>query len=104
MKYQLITGIILALLDTVSLPLLKQAYLHKNNVFLTIGIFIGICQKFIFYNSMKYSSLTVMNVLWDLLSDVFVSLFGIFIFKENISTRKLIGIAISFVSIYLMNS
>jgi multidrug transporter EmrE-like cation transporter len=53
---------------------------------------------------MKYSSLTVMNVLWDLLSDVFVSLFGIFVFKENISTRKLIGIAISFVSIYLMNS
>lgn len=104
MKYQLITGIILALLDTVSLPLLKQAYLEKNNLFLTIGILIGVCQKFIFYNSMKYSSLTVMNVLWDLLSDVFVSLFGIFVFKENISTRKLIGIAISFVSIYLMNS
>lgn len=103
MKYQLIMGIVLALLDTVSLPLLKTAYIQNNNVFLSLGIIIGIVQKLIFYNSMKYTTLTVLNVLWDLLSDVFVTMYGLFIFKENISVRKLFGIALSFVSIYLLN-
>jgi len=104
MKYQLVMGTVLALLDAVSLPLLKTAYMTHNHFFLSLGVIIGIVQKLIFYNSMQYTSLTILNVLWDLLSDVFVSLIGIFIFRENISTRKLIGIAISFVSIYLLNS
>ena len=103
MNYQLIMGIVLALLDTVSLPLLKTAYIQNNKVFLSLGIIIGIVQKLIFYNSMKYTTLTVLNVLWDLLSDVFVTMYGIFIFKETISVRKLFGIALSFVSIYLLN-
>jgi multidrug transporter EmrE-like cation transporter len=104
MKYQLIMGTVLALLDTVSLPLLKTAYITHNHFFLSLGIIIGVVQKLIFYNSMQYTSLTILNVLWDLLSDVFVSLVGIFIFRENISTTKLMGIALSFVSIYLMNA
>lgn len=104
MKYQLIMGTVLALLDTVSLPLLKTAYLTNNHFFLSLGVVIGVFQKLIFYNSMKYTTLTVLNVLWDLLSDVFVSIVGIFIFRESISTTKLLGIALSFVSIYLLNA
>jgi spermidine export protein MdtJ len=104
MKYQLIIGTVLALLDTVSLPLLKTAYITNNHFFLSLGVVIGVVQKLIFYNSMKYTTLTVLNVLWDLLSDVFVSLVGIFIFRESITTTKLVGIALSFVSIYLLNA
>uniref|UniRef100_A0A6C0BTQ6 EamA domain-containing protein n=1 Tax=viral metagenome TaxID=1070528 RepID=A0A6C0BTQ6_9ZZZZ len=104
MKYQLIIGAVLALLDTVSLPLLKTAYITNNHFFLSLGVVIGVVQKLIFYNSMKYTTLTVLNVLWDLLSDVFVSLVGIFIFRESITTTKLVGIALSFVSIYLLNA
>lgn len=103
MKYQLIIGTILALLDTLSLPLLKSAYLNNNSIFLFLGVSIGIIQKLIFYNSMKYTTLTVLNVMWDLLSDIFVTLYGIFIFRENISTKKMFGIILSFISIYLLS-
>ena len=104
MKYQVIMGAVLALLDTVSLPLFKTAYLTKNPFFLSLGIIIGVVQSLIFYNSMKYTTLTVLNVLWDLLSDIFVSIVGIVILGENVSPTKLLGIVLSFISIYLLNT
>jgi multidrug transporter EmrE-like cation transporter len=43
-----------------------------------------------------------MNLLWDLLSSVIVTIAGCFFFKEEICTTKWVGILLSFVSIYLL--
>jgi multidrug transporter EmrE-like cation transporter len=42
--------------------------------------------------------------MWDLLSDVLVTLSGIYIFKEKISNSKLLGILLAMVSMYLLTS
>jgi multidrug transporter EmrE-like cation transporter len=104
MKYQLIMGTVLALLDAVSLPLFKTAYIANNNYYLFAGIMLSLVQTLMFYYSIQFSTLVVMNLLWDLLSGVSVTLVGIFIFRENMSITKLLGIALSFVSIYLLDS
>jgi drug/metabolite transporter (DMT)-like permease len=45
--------------------------------------------------------MTVMNILWDLSSDIIVTFIGIFILGEKIGFRKSIGIVLSFIAIYL---
>jgi drug/metabolite transporter (DMT)-like permease len=104
MKYQLIMGTVLALLDAVSLPLFKTAYIANNYYYIFAGIMLSLVQTLMFYYSIQFSTLVVMNLLWDLLSGVSVTLVGIFIFKEHMSITKLLGILLSFVSIYFLDS
>ena len=56
----------------------------------------------IFLMGLKNSNLTVMNLVWDLMSDVLVTFFGLFIFKEKLSFTKMAGVALSFVALALM--
>ena len=46
--------------------------------------------------------MAVMNMMWDLLSDVLVTLSGIYVFNEKISYSKSLGILLSMVSMYLL--
>ena len=43
-----------------------------------------------------------MNLLWDLISDILVTGNGYFVYKESLSNTKIIGVALSMVSIYLL--
>jgi multidrug transporter EmrE-like cation transporter len=45
-----------------------------------------------------------MNILWDLISDVLVTVESKVIFHEKFNLTKMVGILLSFVSIYLMTS
>ena len=45
-----------------------------------------------------------MNMMWDLLSDVFVTFSGLYFFKEKITTKKFAGILLSILSIYLLSN
>lgn len=102
----LLHGLALAIIDATVLPLLKLRFSHKVTglwplvvAFLAYG-----SQTLIFYNSLRYETMTVMNVLWDVMSDVIVTFIGLFILKEVVTTKKLIGIAFGFVSLYLLSS
>ena len=105
-QIMLLHGLALAIIDATVLPLLKLRFSHKVTglwplvvAFLAYG-----SQTLIFYNSLRYETMTVMNVLWDVMSDVIVTFIGLFILKEVVTTKKLIGIAFGFVSLYLLSS
>lgn len=57
----------------------------------------------IFLKSLQYESLVVMNLMWDLVSDVLVTAFGFLYFKETVGPIKKIGIGLSLISICLMS-
>jgi len=57
----------------------------------------------IFLKSLQFESLIVMNLLVDLSSNVFVTLLGLFFFKEKIGKWKVLGVALSFIAILLMS-
>jgi multidrug transporter EmrE-like cation transporter len=59
-------------------------------------------QPWIFLNSLNYQSMIVMNLLWDVISDVLVTANGYFIFGEVLTRTQWIGVGLSIVSIYLL--
>ena len=62
------------------------------------------CAKYviIFLKSLSHNSLTVMNLLWDVMSDISVSIIGLFYFKEKLTRFKKLGVFFSLISIILL--
>lgn len=60
------------------------------------------CQPLLFLESLKYNTLTEMNLLWDVMSDVFVTIIGLFYFSEKLPKLKQLGVILSLVSIFLL--
>ena len=98
-------GTIMATIDLFMLGLLKvisknESRLLRYMIFPTI---IYALQPWIFLQSLRFESLTVMNLMWDLISDVLVTILGLVYFKEQIGPYKKLGVALSLVSIFLMS-
>jgi multidrug transporter EmrE-like cation transporter len=97
-------GTILATLDILMMGWAKMV--NEGTLSSGIGIpsILGLyaLTPLVFLRAMRYESMVVTNLIWDLVSDVLVTLSGIFIFKETFGGIKRIGIILSFVSIGLM--
>jgi drug/metabolite transporter (DMT)-like permease len=93
---------LMAMIDALALSLLKKISTKALSFsFIPIAMVIYAIQPFIFLESLNFESMTVMNILWDLSSDIIVTFIGIFILGEKIGFRKSIGIVFSFIAIYL---
>ncbi len=97
-------GIAMATIDAFMLSLLKYISIEKKYIgFILLPMIVYAFQPVLFYFSLQYESLTVMNLLWDVISDVIVTLVGLLIFQETIGPYKKAGVMLSFVSIALMS-
>jgi drug/metabolite transporter (DMT)-like permease len=93
---------LMAMIDALALSLLKKISTKALSFsFIPIAMVIYAIQPFIFLESLNFESMTVMNILWDLSSDIIVTFIGIFVLGEKIGFRKSIGIVFSFIAIYL---
>ncbi len=100
----LVYGTYMASVDVFMLGLLKAINLGWiNKVFIFLPTLIYAMQPWVFLSSLKYESMTVMNLMWDVLSDLFVTLSGLYFFKEQISRTKMIGVAFAFIAVILMS-
>ena len=88
--------------DIVAFSIIKQVSLKAINPwFATIGMAIYALQPFILWKSLSFESITVMNVLWNLMSSVIIGVIGIFFFEEKVGPRKLIAVVLSLVAVYM---
>ena len=75
-------GIAMACIDVVILSMLKMK--HMGTLQSTWIFVIAFCvygfQSLIFYKSLDYANLTRMNLLWDICSDVLVTIIGLYLF------------------------
>lgn len=94
----------MALIDGLILSSLKAYNLgwFQWRGIILISMVIYACQPLLFLESLKHNSLTVMNLLWDVMSDVLVSVIGLFYFQEKLTKFKKAGILLSIVSIFLL--
>ena len=69
--------------------------------FAIISMVLYALQPVLLLQAMPYESVAVMNILWNLISSVVVALVSIFFLGEKISTRKLIGIVVGIVAMFL---
>lgn len=96
-------GVMMASLDIIMMSMAKLT----SNGQLTMGTALPLAtiiyaaQPYIFFKSMKYQSLTAMNLIWDLSSDIFVTLVGIFYFKESIKGLRWLAILFAMFSLAL---
>ena len=94
----------MAALDSVVLSWLKYYSLGKISwIYIPLGMIVYSLQPLLFVESLKYETLTVMNILWDVISDILVSGIGLFYFKEKISTLKMIGLSFSCIAVILLS-
>jgi drug/metabolite transporter (DMT)-like permease len=94
----------MATIDAFMLGFLKYMSKEKINTWwLLLPILVYALQPVLFYMSLQYESLAVMNLLWDVISDVIVTLIGLFIFQEKLGPYKKAGVIFSFFSILLMS-
>ena len=106
MKWNLLPigfGLGMASLDVVMMSLAKFAVKGKvpYNTALTVATLVYSLEPFLFFTSLKYESLTSMNLIWDLTSDVVVTLVGLFYFGEKLSTLKKVAVGSAFISLAL---
>lgn len=101
----IILASVMAIVDAIILSGIKE-YSTGQLVwrsFMPLAMVVYSLQPVIFLKSMQYETMTVMNLLWDVLSDLFVTALGLFYFKEKLSIIKQIGLCFAFVAIVLLS-
>ena len=98
-------GVLMASLDVVMMSLGKLASKGK----IPFGSALGFAtlayslEPYIFFKSLKYESLTAMNLIWDLTSDVIVTILGVFYFGESIKGLRWLAVLFALFSLALFS-
>lgn len=98
----LLFGLLFGIIDAIALPIVKGVSIGWKPLWMIVPALIYAINPFIFLKALSTETLTIMNLVWDLSSDVIVTLIGILVFGEHIPHTKLIGVVLSFVSLFLM--
>ena len=96
-------GVCMASLDIVMMSLGKFASkgTMQYGTALTLGTLVYSLEPFIFFKSLKYESLTAMNLIWDLTSDIIVTCLGVFYFGESIKGLRWLAVLFAIFSLGL---
>lgn len=95
---------LMAMIDVITLPLIKKIYVENWGIWwMILPVIIYAVQPLIFYYSMKYTTMTNMNMMWDVASDILVTLIGVFILHETIGISAKLGILFGFLSLFFFS-
>lgn len=99
----IVFGVSMALFDVVMMSLGKLAKQGRisYSTALPIATIAYAAEPYIFFKSLNYESLTAMNLIWDLTSDVIVTLVGVFYFKESIKGLRWLAVLFALFSLAL---
>ena len=100
----IIFGTIMAIIDIAMMSAVKMVSLRTMswNVGVPLAIGIYALQPLIFLKAMTYEGMVVTNLVWNLMSNVIVTLQGVFIFGESIKGLRWLGIAMSLVALTIL--
>lgn len=99
----IVFGLMMATLDILMMSLAKLSKLGKvpYGSTLSIATLIYAVEPYLFFKSLNYESLTTMNLIWDLSSDIVVTLVGVFYFKESIKGLRWLAVLFAVFSLIL---
>jgi multidrug transporter EmrE-like cation transporter len=97
-------GTLMAFLDIFMMSSVKMIHQGTMPTWWGIPLSVGIyaLEPLIFLKAMKYEGMVVTNLVWNLMSNIIVTLQGIFIFGESIKGLRWLGICMSLVSLCFM--
>ena len=95
-------GLYLAIVDILGMTITKQVsigFFQSNSM--AIAFIIYGFQMLIFRHGLESTSMTVLNLTWNLFSNVIITLIGLFYFKENISHLEKYGLGFAIFALFL---
>jgi len=97
-------GTIMAVLDIFMMSFLKMISIGTMPSWWGVPLSVGIyaLEPLIFLKAMKYEGMVATNLIWNLMSNIIVTLQGIFIFGESIKGLRWVGIGMSLLSLCLL--
>jgi TRAP-type mannitol/chloroaromatic compound transport system permease small subunit len=98
----IVIGLSLAFIDIISMGITKQINLGLlQKSWLPIAVILYGCQMLIFNYGLNITSMTVLNLSWNLFSNILITLIGIYYFKENINHLETYGILFAMFALFL---
>ena len=96
-------GVSMATLDIVMMSIAK--YSSKGQIAygtaLPLATLVYSLEPYLFFKSLNYESLTTMNLIWDLTSDILVTIIGVFWFGESIKGIRWLAVLFAIFSLGL---
>lgn len=101
----ILIGTIMAVIDIVMMGAVKMVSLRTLRWQIGIPLAVGLyaLEPLIFLHALNTESMIVINLVWNLLSNVIVTLQGVFLFGESVKGLRWLGIAMSLVSLTLLS-
>jgi len=94
-------GTLMAVVDLIMMGSVKM--IHQGTFSTTIGLPLAVgvytLEPLIFLKAMNYEGMAVMNLIWNLVSDIIVTLQGVLIFGESIKGIRWVAICMALVSL-----
>lgn len=103
-KKSIFIAFVLAAIGAIALFLIQKIAskeLSKN--WLLVPIFINIASVFLMLVGLKYSSITIFNVEWNLISNILVTGLGVLYLNEVHSVYEIAGLVLAFIAIFILN-
>jgi hypothetical protein len=92
----------LTLNDVLSFGICKYIFLNNiNTYYLLIPSIMYSFQITLFYYGLNVTSMAVLNIIWNLLSSILVTILGLFYFEEKITNLKFYAILLGLFSLFL---
>ena len=95
-------GLFFGVADVIALSITKSVSLGLNSLWMLVPVAVYAINPLIFLKALNKESLTIMNLVWDLTSDLLITFIGLFVFAETISPMKLLGVLLGLVGLFLM--
>lgn len=98
----ILIGLLLAVFDLFNMSMMKNIALKRSStIFMGIVTALYAVQPWIFLHGLDFASMTVLNLSWDLMSDILVTLSGLIYFRESLTEYKMVGVLFALVAITL---
>ena len=97
----IVFGTVMALIDITMMGTLKLVDQGKlaYAVGLPVATLLYAFEPYVFLKAMTHSNMVVTNLIWNLASNILVTLTGVFFFRESIKGLKWLAIALSLFSL-----
>jgi multidrug transporter EmrE-like cation transporter len=96
-------GLLFGTLDSIALPIVKGVHNGLSSLWMIVPVLIYATTPFVFLKALEKETMTIMNLVWDLTSDLVVTFIGLVVFAESVSPVKAVGIGFSLIGLFLMS-
>jgi multidrug transporter EmrE-like cation transporter len=100
----IVFGIAMALIDIVMMSTVKMTSTGSLSTALGLPLSMALysLEPIVFLRAMKYEGMVVTNLVWNMMSDVIVTLQGVLIFGESIKGMRWVGIGMSLIALSIL--